>query len=148
MAIEVTPRCKYTFARNRLKPGTPKERSSSFVVSKRFRCSSVSTLYASCCVRLGVSGGCCMGVMEPSIRTWGGTPAEICRSEALNLIISSNSWRSETMGSLRGGAAVLVPGVVAVHAALSLEEAALLQIGLGQPQLPDHLRMELDLVLA
>src|SRR6185436_17416708 len=77
---------------------TPKLKSSSFVVSKRLRCSSESTLYASPMHFSGVSTSYSVGVIEPSMRSSGGTPAVRCRSEAFRCTMSSSSCRSVSSG--------------------------------------------------
>ena len=81
ITIDTTPRCRNTLPRNRDSPLIPNEKSSSFVDSKRLRCSSDITLYASWAVTSGVSTSYSLGVIEPSIRNSGGTPAVMCRSD-------------------------------------------------------------------
>ena len=63
------------------------------VVSNRLRCSFDSTLYASAMHFSGVSTSYSVGVMEPSMRISGGTPAVMCRSEARRCTMSSSSCR-------------------------------------------------------
>src|SRR5437660_2931719 len=75
----------------------PKEKSSSFSVSKRFFWFSVSTEYASDSVSLGVSCSSLAALMmSPSTRSLGRSPATMCRSEASFSIISSSSARRFT----------------------------------------------------
>src|SRR5258708_26381751 len=75
----------------------PKEKSSSFSVSKRFFWFSVSTEYASDNVSLGVSTSSLVAlVMSPSTRSLGRSPATMCRSEASFSIISSSRARRFT----------------------------------------------------
>src|SRR5689334_4601706 len=84
-------------ARNRDSPLMPKDRSSSFVISNRLRCSSESMLYASDAVISGVSVSVSPGTIAPSMRNSGGTPAVRCRSDAfLATICSSRSLRVVT----------------------------------------------------
>ncbi len=71
----VTPRCWKQFARNRERPVTPNEKSSSLSFSKRFCCSSVMMLYAIILLTSGVMRGWFVGRMTPSMRSIGGTPA-------------------------------------------------------------------------
>src|SRR5712692_4302084 len=81
-AAPTTPRCLKTFMRTRPIFLMPKEMSSSFMDSKRCFCVSVKREYTRCWQISAVNLGKAVGTISPSMRSMGGAPIAMCRSEA------------------------------------------------------------------
>src|SRR5688500_8203461 len=94
ITIETQPRCLKQLPRKRARFAMPKEKSSSSSVSNFFFWFSVNTEYAIWSVSFGVmTCSVLASVMSPSIRSFGRSPAVMCRSDASRSIISSSSVR-------------------------------------------------------